>query len=339
MGRARSGSGTRRPGVDPNATAPGGEIGRSQAATRPEPGNARAREGDRHVAAHAARQRGVITPAQLAAAGLSRSAIAHRLASGRLHRFVGGSFLVGHPAAAPLAAETAALLMCRPDPVLSHATAAAIWGIGPPGGVPHVTLERSGSSSRRGVVIHRVERLERRDRGMRQGFPLTSPARTLTDLATVLSRDELDAALERARVARLVRPGEVLEALDRAPSRTGAGVLRELIAERPELIRSQAERRLLALVRVARLPTPEANVRVAGHEVDCHWPAERLVVEVDGYAYHAGRAAFERDRRRDADLLAAGQRVIRVTWRRIVDEPEAVIAAVAQALAHGRPSV
>ena len=124
---------------------------------------------------------------------------------------------------------------------------------------------------------------------------------------------------------------------ERAPSRRGAGALRELLDGRPTLTRSEAERRLLALIRRARLPAPQTNVRVAGHEVDCHWHAERLVVEVDGYAYHAGRDAFERDRRRDTDLLAAGRRVIRVTWRRIVDEPEAVIAAIAQALAHGTP--
>ncbi|HMS63200.1 MAG TPA: DUF559 domain-containing protein [Solirubrobacteraceae bacterium] len=188
-------------------------------------------------------------------------------------------------------------------------------------------------------MIHRVERLERADRTVREGFPLTSPARTLADLAGVLDRDELDAALERARSGRLVRPAEVLAAVARGPSRRGAGALRELLAERPTLTRSEAERRLLALIGRARLPAPATNVRAAGHEVDCLWLRERLVVEVDGYAYHAGRDAFERDRRRDADLLAAGHRVIRVTWRRIVDEPEAVIAAIAQALAHGPAGV
>ena len=342
MEESPPGPGTPHQRIGPNPPASGDGIGQTAPAAQPEPATARAGGADRRVAARAARQRGVVTPAQLQAAGLSRSAIAHRLDRGRLHRFVAGSLLVGHAAPAPLAAETAALLMCRPDPgeaIRAVAVVCAIWGLVASGAVPHVTLARSGSSSRSGVVIHRVERLERAARAVREGFPLTSPARTLADLAGVLDRDELDAALERARSGRLVRPAEVLAAVARGPSRRGAGALRELLAERPTLTRSEAERRLLALIGRARLPAPATNVRAAGHEVDCLWLRERLVVEVDGYAYHAGRDAFERDRRRDADLLAAGHRVIRVTWRRIVDEPEAVIAAIAQALAHGPAGV
>lgn len=89
---------------------------------------------------------------------------------------------------------------------------------------------------------------------------------------------------------------------------------------------------MLGLIRAAGLPTPEVNVRVAGHEVDLLWRAQRLVVEVDGFAFHSSRAAFERDRLRDADLLAAGYRVIRITWRRLTQEPEAVVASLAVAL-------
>jgi very-short-patch-repair endonuclease len=97
--------------------------------------------------------------------------------------------------------------------------------------------------------------------------------------------------------------------------------------------RSEAERRLLELVRAADLPAPQTNTRVAGLEVDMLWPAQRLVVEVDGYEYHGPRVAFERDRRRDARLLAAGYRVLRVTWRQLMTEPERVIAVIAAALA------
>jgi very-short-patch-repair endonuclease len=89
---------------------------------------------------------------------------------------------------------------------------------------------------------------------------------------------------------------------------------------------------MLALIRAARLPEPQVNATVAGHEVDFLWPEQRLVVEVDGYAFHSSRAAFERDRSRDADLHAAGFRVIRVTWRQLVDEPEVFLVALARAL-------
>lgn len=290
---------------------------------------------DARIAALAGRQRGVVSPAQLRAAGLSRSAIAHRRARSRLHPFVAGALLVGHPAPLPLAAETAARLLCGPDPILSHQSAAALWGIHPAAASVHVTVGRSGSPARRGVRIHRVRGLDPRDRRVHRGFAVTAPARTLVDLAGALDADALDAALERARTARLVRPAEVLAALERAPGRRGAGVLRRLLDARPTLTRSQAERRLLDLVRRAGLPRPETNVRLAGHEVDLLWRGQRLVVEVDGYAFHAGRDAFERDRRRDADLQAAGHRVIRVTWRRLVDEPEALLVTLALALAHG----
>jgi very-short-patch-repair endonuclease len=109
-----------------------------------------------------------------------------------------------------------------------------------------------------------------------------------------------------------------------------------LVLERttgPALTRSEAERLLLRLVRAAGLPPPEHNVRVGGHEPDLLWREHRLVVEVDGYTYHSGRAAFERDRVRDAELLASGFRVLRLTWRRLVEEPESVVARLAQALA------
>lgn len=93
----------------------------------------------------------------------------------------------------------------------------------------------------------------------------------------------------------------------------------------PSLTRSEAEARLLDLIRRAELPPPNTNVRLRGYEVDFHWPECRLVVEVDGYAFHGGRASFERDRRRDAALAIAGHRVVRLTWRRITGEPEAIV--------------
>ena len=98
------------------------------------------------------------------------------------------------------------------------------------------------------------------------------------------------------------------------------------------ITRSEAEERLLALLRASRLPAPLTNQRATGCEVDFLWPEQRFIVEVDGFAFHGSRAAFERDRRRDADLQGAGYRVMRVTWRQLVDEPEATLVRIAQAL-------
>jgi len=120
--------------------------------------------------------------------------------------------------------------------------------------------------------------------------------------------------------------------LERSPGRPGAPALRALVDD-PVLTRSEAEARLLTLLRAADLPPTAVNARVGRHEVDFLWNEQRLVVEVDGYAYHGHRAAFERDRLRDAELQAAGYRVVRVTWRQVEDGSEAVIARVAQALA------
>ncbi len=115
-------------------------------------------------------------------------------------------------------------------------------------------------------------------------------------------------------------------------------VLRRVSTSDPgaALTRSEAERRLLRLIVAAELPAPEVNVRVAGLEVDFLWRPERLVVEVDGYRFHDGRPRWERDRHRDQRLLAAGFRVLRVSWRQLVQTPVAVAVRIGQALAASR---
>jgi very-short-patch-repair endonuclease len=116
-----------------------------------------------------------------------------------------------------------------------------------------------------------------------------------------------------------------------------AALRRVLELERgPVITRSKAERTLAALMRAAALPTPEVNARINRLEVDFLWRTHRVVVEVDGYAYHAGRRAFEQDRERDAILVAGGYAVLRITWRQLTSRPEAVIAKIAAALAAKR---
>ena len=159
---------------------------------------------------------------------------------------------------------------------------------------------------------------------------MTSPARTLVDLAATASTPNLERALNEARVLRLLRPGE----LDAPAGARGARRLRALLDDTTTFTRSEAERRLVALVLKAQLPRPRTNTRVGGFEVDAHWPDHRLVVEVDGYATHAGKRAFERDRHRDAILQTAGHRVLRLTWRQLTTEPEATAARLA-VLLHG----
>ncbi|HET8758792.1 MAG TPA: type IV toxin-antitoxin system AbiEi family antitoxin domain-containing protein [Solirubrobacteraceae bacterium] len=272
--------------------------------------------GDAAIAALAARQQGVVTTAQLAAAGIAERAVAHRVANGRLCRVFRGVYRVG-PITAPYGIEMAAVLAT--GGALSHHTAAALWGVRPPSdGEIHVMVTGT-AKSRRGLRVHRTRSL---DAAVHLGLPLTTVPRTLHDLAPRLSQGELERAVEEAVIRGLAKP----EQLASRPA------LRRATIEEPQITRSEAERRLRRLIRAARLPRALTNTRVAGWEVDALWPRERLVVEVDGFAYHGNRAAFERDRRKDAALVAAGYRVVRITWRQLVDEPHVVVALLARLL-------
>jgi very-short-patch-repair endonuclease len=164
---------------------------------------------------------------------------------------------------------------------------------------------------------------------------VTAAAVTILDLAGTASFRIIEQALAEAHVRSLVTERDLRVTLDRNRRRRGAGVLRAILESdiAPALTRSQAEERLLSLIRAAGLPSPETNVKLGLHEVDFLWRAHRLVVEVDGFRFHSSRAAFERDRLRDAELQARGFRVIRVTWRQIADQPQPMLGRLAQALA------
>jgi very-short-patch-repair endonuclease len=286
------------------------------------------------IAQLAARQRGVVTRGQLLDAGLTAHAIDHRLRSARLHALHRGVYLVGHAAAVPGARELAAALACGPDAMVSHRSAAWLWRLlSEHMGDPEVTVPRD--CRRTGIRVHLVAALARRDVRKLGGIPITSPARTIVDLAAVVSVRDLERALAEAEARRLTRRSELVSLLARLPRRPGVAALRGLLEAdaEPTLTRSEAEERLLALIRAAELPAPDVNVRIGGYEVDFLWRDQKLVVEVDGFRFHSSRTAFERDRRRDAQLEAQGYRVIRVTWHQIVSEPHATLVLVAQALA------
>jgi len=257
------------------------------------------------------------------------------VANGRLHRLHRGVYAVGHSSLPPLGLEQAALLAVGARGVLSHRSAAAFWNLlGSPDGPVDVTVPGARRRSRDGVALH-GSTLSGRDVARAGGLPVTQPARTLVDIAGVVDDRGLERAVDEAGVRRLASLAEIGVALDRAGAVAGTRRLRELLdrLDGPRLTRSEAEARLLALLRRSRLPLPSTNVRVGRYEVDMLWSSHRLAVEVDGFAFHGTRAAFERDRVRDADLQALGLRVIRVTWRQIVEEPEATVARLAGMLA------
>jgi len=198
-----------------------------------------------------------------------------------------------------------------------------------------VTVAGRDPGSKPGLRLHRVIALDVREIRRRHGIPVTAPARTLLDLAGEASMRELERAVAEAQARHLAQPRDLLALLARYPGRRGTAALRELAESDGAfaITRSEGEERLLALIRRSQLPPPEVNVRLCGFEVDFLWRDQRLVVEVDGFAFHSSRAAFEKDRLRDAELQARGFRVLRVTWRQIVDRKEATLARIAQALA------
>ena len=288
---------------------------------------------DRAALAVARRQHSVVTIAQLLGVGHSRSAVRHRVASGWLRRVYRGVYVVG-AVDPPLARPMAAVLALGDGALLSHYAAAVHWGLRPPPArTMHVTVVARDTRGPVDVQVHHVNWLHPSDARSRHGIPTTSPARTLLDLATEAPQRDLDRAVNEARVTKLVSDTSLNEQFSRYPHHRGKAALARALEHEPAFTRLEAERRLLELIRAARLPQPETNALAEGYEVDMLWRDQRLIVEVDSYAFHSSRAAFERDRRRDANLQAAGYRILRITWRQIADETAELIAILARATA------
>lgn len=285
------------------------------------------RPGHRRIAALATRQGGVVSHEQLLDLGVGRRAIEYRLATGRLHRLYRGVYAVGHRAIAPRGRLTAAILACGRNALLSHRSGGAHWGmLQTSPSVVDVTVPGRARAGQRGIRLHSVRRLDARDRILHEGIPVTTVARTLLDLAEVLPPPELKRAAEAAERMGLFNGRAIDELCGRSPGRRGLRPLRSLLNEGSiePATRSELESRFLDLCRSSELPRPRVNVWIAGLEVDFLWPEQRLVVELDGYAYHRTRAAFERDRERDATLKVAGYEVLRITHRRLSDKPGVV---------------
>jgi very-short-patch-repair endonuclease len=270
---------------------------------------------DARVAAIAARQHGLVTLRQLEAAGLGRRGASRREKTGRLHRVHRGVYAVGHRPPSLHARWMAAVLACGDGAVLSHSSAAALWGLlRPIDGPVHVSVPTERARrSRRGIHVHRCPSL---------AFPRGKPLMTHHDRipVTTVQRtlDDLDGRLPSHLVRRARRQAE----------------LRGVRLDRVEgaRTRSDLEDDFLALCRHHRLPRPQTNVRIGRWEVDFLWGERRLVAETDSFAYHRGSVAFEDDHARDLDLRGQGFGVLRFTGDQLEHEPDRVAADVRAAL-------
>jgi very-short-patch-repair endonuclease/predicted transcriptional regulator of viral defense system len=287
----------------------------------------------------AAQQHGIVARWQLLAAGVPAHVIENRQKSGRLQRLHRCVYRLA-PLTGPWEREMGAVLSCGRKAALSHRGATALLGLLPRcQGDIAVSVGCGHPRVRDGVRLYRVP-LPAADMTTVAGVPVTTGARTLLDVASIVTPRELEQAAAQALEKRLVTEAEIARMLERYPSRPGARELRALLASStpPALARSEAEEQFLAMLRRGQLPVPAVNVYVGGFMVDFYWRTEALVVEIDGFAFHSSRRAMARDRQRDASLTAAGCRVMRFTWADVTRTREATLVRVAQALARSPPT-
>jgi very-short-patch-repair endonuclease len=273
------------------------------------------------LASIAGRQHGVVSAAQLRALGVDKFWVQRQVTAGWLHPLQLGVYAVGHASVSLRGCYMAAVLACGADAALSHRSAGHLWGLRRASGPIAVTVPR-GRAGMGGLEIHRSRRQAPEEFDRVDGIRVTSVARTLLDLATVLRPPELARAIDRAERLELFDLAAIERLLIRARGRSGAAALRQAInGWRPRHTRSELEDRFSELLQATSLPSPILNVLVQGdqhiHEVDAFWSADRLAVQLDGFAYHRTRRDRERDAATDADLELVGYRVVRLTWNEV----------------------
>jgi predicted transcriptional regulator of viral defense system len=284
------------------------------------------------IVALAERQHGVVTLHQLQLLGLGKGAVAKRAREGRLHRIHRAVYAVGRPRLTQHGRWMAAVLAYGPRAVLSHRSAAALHGLRPDNR-PRIDVTVPGPSARRrpGIDVHVSGTLIDAHIGTVDGVPGTTVARTLVDLGDVAPERAVERAVDQAEVLRVFDLRAVIEALQRAGPRRGAGVLRAVLEayEGPTLTDRELEELFLALCRTYSLPSPVVNEWITlddgvAYKPDFLWPEHKLIVETDGRDVHTTRKAFEHDRERDQRLTLAGYTVVRFTWRQIERDPRHV---------------
>jgi very-short-patch-repair endonuclease/predicted transcriptional regulator of viral defense system len=279
----------------------------------------------------AAEQEGVVATRQLLALGFTNAAIQRRVRTGQLHRIHHGVYAVGHTALSLCGRFKAAVLAGGDSAALSHYSAGTLDGyLAWDDRRPEVTVVGS-TRHHAGLRIHRTRRLHERDVFRNRVIPITTPARTLLDLADVLSDKELRRAVRQAQAMNLTSVRAIADVLTRADGRRGAQRLAALIADGPTPTRSDLEDLVLGVVVDAGLKRPQINRRLGRVYPDLRWPEQRLTVECDSTTWHSGKLATEDDSVRQARLEAGGERVLRVTWQQALQQPRQTVARLVAA--------
>jgi len=287
---------------------------------------------ERTIARLASRAHGVVTRRALIGAGLTKAEIEHRLRTGAFIREHRGVFRVGHCAPSVEARYLAAVLACGVGAVLSGLAAAYLYGI-VDGSPPPAEVTARGKRRVRGVITRETKGLDARDVTTWRGIPITTPARTLADVAGRLSTYDLARACHEAGVRFRTTPRHVNEVIDRRPTTPGRRKLRRIANGDEPIALSRLEQRFHRLLRENDLPLPETNKRIGTYRVDCRWRNPPLTVELDSYRFHNSRHAWEQERRREREARARGDDYRRYTYADVFEEPQPMLAELREVFA------
>jgi len=301
------------------------------AKTVPQEPISRTRDDDRWLAELAERQYGVVGRLQLLGAGWSEGAIKKRIASRRLHRLHAGVYLVGHRLTQRKGRWMAAVLASGPGAVLSHRSAATLWGIREDSRAAIDVTTSHRSRSWRHICRH-VSPMPSDEVTIKEGIPVTTVPRTIFDLAATEPLDVVKRMLREAEFSELHDRLSLWDLVERYPGRRGIRKVRtalDALQDEPlDEHKSRFEERFVPFLRRHFLPRPRFNdwilVGEKRFQVDCLWPEQRQIFELDGWEGHKTRTAFREDRARDRRLRVAGYGVTRLTWNQLEDEPESV---------------
>jgi very-short-patch-repair endonuclease len=290
---------------------------------------------DHAIAAIAERQGGIIGHSQLRELGLTTAAIHRRVQAARLHVKHRGVFAVGHRKTGIEGLWWSAVLAFRPDGVLSHLSAATAWDVRRSSArTIDLTVGLGGRARRPGIRLHRSRSLPPDEITELRGLPITTPARTLLDLAAGGLRGRpLEAAVDSAERRRLLDFADLHRLLARYPTRPGSPSLKAVLSRYSYAdTRSELEELVLELCDAHGLPRPQVNCVIEGKVRDFYWPHAGLVVEADSYGWHRSPSALNDDRERDVELTLAGYRSLRFTWHQVTRRREYVAGALLRAL-------
>jgi very-short-patch-repair endonuclease len=277
---------------------------------------------DLRVARLAAEHWGVLSTNELRGCGLSLNGIGVRVRNGHLHPLYRGVYAVGHENVPVEGHFLAAVKACGPTAVLSHFSAAALYGLVRwDDRYPEVTVLGTSKPRHRRIRTHRSSMLEVHDSTRHKGIPVTTPARTLIDLAATFDYRALRRTVREAQ-RNLVTIRQIVETRDRLGPRRGTANLTRILATGHAPTRSELEDAVLELLLKAGFKRPDVNrpLTIQGRTIipDFRWPEQRLIIEADGAEWHDDRLTREDDAEKQALLEAHGERVVRVTWAQAV---------------------